>query len=292
MFFDKVRKVLSVAVRHVYLVFVASFGLFPFVWTVSSSFKTQQELYTTLPSLLPKNISLINYQYVLTGIQGVGKGGASQLLILYRNSLIVSTASTLATVMIVSLAGYAFARLQFKGRDALFYFFIVLMFLPAGGTLMAQYELLKRLDLLDSLLGLTFLYTGGGGVSLFLMRQIFLGIPSELEDAARVDGANHWRIAFQIMFPLATSGMVMVAIMRFIASWGEYLVSKTMIMTAEKMTLPPGVQTIIFVTPGAGRVASYGVKATSVALMVLPVILVFVFLQRWFIRGAVEGLKL
>jgi multiple sugar transport system permease protein len=292
MLIDKVRKYGIVAFRHLFLIFVASFGLFPFIWTVSSSFKTQQELYTTLPALFPKEPSLINYQYVLTGIQGVGMGGASQLMILYRNSFLVSSTSTLLTVLIVSLAAYAFARLKFKGRDALFYFFIVLMFLPAGGTLMAQYELLKRLNLMDTLPGLIFLYTGGGGASLFLMRQIFLGIPTELEDAARVDGASPWRIAFQIMFPLATSGMVMVAIMQFIAAWGEYLISRTMIMSAEKMTLPPGVQTIIFVTPGAGRVASYGVRATSVALMVLPVIIIFIALQRWFIRGAVEGLKL
>jgi len=288
----RVGKVVGETLKHLYLIIVSSFGLFPFIWTLSSSLKDQQELYTTLPSLLPKKITLINYQYVLAGVQGVGKAGAGQLLLLYRNSAIVAITSTLLNVLIVSLAAYAFARLRFRGRDAIFYFFIVLMFLPAGGTLMAQYELLKRLNLLDSLLWLICLYTTGGSVGLFLMRQIFLGIPSELEDAARVDGASNLRIAFQIMFPLATSGMVMVAIMGFIANWGEYLVAKTMIMSADKMTLPPGVQSIIFVTPGVGRVASYGVKATSIALMVLPVILIFIFLQRWFIRGAVEGLKL
>ena len=131
----KARKLANLVFRHAYLLLIASFGLFPFIWTVSSSFKTQQELYTTLPSLLPNDPSLINYQYVLTGVQGVGSAGAGQLLILYRNSLVVSTVSTVSHVLIVSLAGYAFARLKFRGRDALFYFFIVLMFLPAGGTL-------------------------------------------------------------------------------------------------------------------------------------------------------------
>lgn len=288
----RIRRILRRTLLHIYLIIVSSFGLFPFIWSLSSSFKSQQELYTTVPSLLPKKIDLINYQYVLTGVQGVGKAGMGQLLILYRNSLAVSLTSVVLTVLIVSLAGYAFARLKFRGRDALFSFFIVLMFLPAGGTLMAQYELMKRLKLFDSLIGLILLYTGGGGTALFLMRQIFLGIPSELEDAAKVDGASNLRIAFQIMFPLATSGMVLVSIMHFIACWGEYLVSKTMIITAEKMTLPPGVNTIIFETPAAGLVASYGVKATAVSLMVLPVLLLFIFMQRWFIRGAVEGLKL
>jgi ABC-type glycerol-3-phosphate transport system permease component len=288
----RVRRIANSTLVHIYLIIVSSFGLFPFIWSLSSSLKSQQELYTTVPSLLPKKIDFINYQYVLTGVKGVGKAGVGQLLLLYRNSFAVAVTSVILTVLIVSLAAYAFARLKFRGRDALFSFFIVLMFLPAGGTLMAQFELMKRLKLFDSLLGLILLYTGGGGTALFLMRQIFLGIPTELEDAARVDGASNLRIAFQIMFPLASSGMVLVAIMHFIACWGEYLVSRTMIITAEKMTLPPGVNTVIFETPAAGIVASYGVKATAVSLMAFPVLLLFILLQRWFIRGAVEGLKL
>lgn len=288
----KLRKLASRTLIHVYLLIVASFAVFPFIWILSSSFKTIQELYTTTPSLLPRAPSLINYEYVLLGVRGVGVAGAGQLAILYRNSFFVTIASVVLTVLIVSLAGYAFARLKFRGRDALFYFFIALMFLPAGGTLMAQYELMKQLGLLDNLLGLILLYSGGGGVSLFLMRQVFLGIPSEIEDAARVDGASNLRIAFQIMFPLATSGIVLVSILTFIANWGEFLVARTMLLSAEKLTLPPGIFTVIFITPAVGVVSSYGVKATSVALMVVPVILVFILLQRWFIRGAVEGLKL
>jgi ABC-type glycerol-3-phosphate transport system permease component len=286
------RRILCRILLHVYLIVISSFGLFPFIWLLSTSFKTQREIYTVRPSLLPQEFSLINYEYVLTGVHGMRRAGVSQLLVLYRNSLVVSVTSVLLTVIIASLAAYAVARLRFRGRDALFSFFIVLMFLPAGGTLMAQWELMRHLNLLDSLPGLILLYTGGGGVPLFLMRQVFLSIPTELEDAARIDGASNLRIAFQIMFPLATSGMVMVAIMHFLFCWGEFLVARTMIMTAERMTLPPGIFTVIFITPAVSVVSTYGVIATSVTLMVLPAILIFVFLQRWFIRGAVEGLKL
>ena len=128
------------------------------------------------------------------------------------------------------------------------------------------------------------------------MRQIFLNIPSEIEDAAKVDGASNTRIAFQIMFPMASSGMVMVAIMTFISVWGEWLVTRTLIRTAEKLTLTAGIATVVMrmggETSAAGLVSDYGLRATVVGLVVMPVVLVFIFLQKWFIRGAAEGLKL
>ena len=286
------KKRISTWLLHLILAVIASFGLFPFIWLLSSSFKSQQELYTLHPSLIPQHPTLDNYRYVLGGLHGIGKAGASQLLILYRNSVFVTLSCVVLTVLITSLAGYAFARLRFKGRDLIFSAFVVMMFLPAAGTLMAQYELMRTLHLRNSLLGLILLYTAGGGVPLFLMRQVFLGIPTEIEDAAKIDGASDLRICFQIMMPLATSGMVVVAILQFIAVWGEYLICRTMIDTADKMTLPWGIGTIVFGTPAAGVVSSYGIESTSVLFMVLPTVLVFILLQKWFIRGAAEGLKI
>ncbi len=287
------KKRLSTALLYLILAVIASFGVFPFIWLLSASFKDQQELYMLSPSLIPHHPILDNYQYVLGGLHGGGRaGGGSQLLLLYKNSIVVTLSCVALTVLITSLAGYAFARLRFKGRDLVFSAFIVMMFLPAAGTLMAQYELMRNLHLRNSLLGLILLYTAGGGIPLFLMRQVFLGIPTELEDAAKIDGASDLRICFQIMMPLATSGMIVVAIMQFVGVWGEYLLCRTMIDSADKMTLPYGIGTIIFATPAVGITSSYGVAATSTLFMVVPVLLVFILLQKWFIRGAVEGLKI
>ncbi len=287
------KKRINTGLLYLILTVIASFGVFPFIWLLSSSFKGQQELYTLHPSLIPHHFVLDNYQYVLGGLHGIGKaGGASQLLILYRNSLFVTLSSVALIVLITSLAGYAFARLRFRGRDLIFSVFIVMMFLPAAGTLMAQYELMRLLHLRNSLLGLILLYSSGGGVSLFLMRQVFLGIPTEIEDAAKIDGASDLRICFQIMMPLATSGMIVVAILQFVGVWGEYLICRTMIDVADKMTLPWGIGTIIFATPAAGITSGYGVTATSTLFMVVPTLLVFILLQKWFIRGAAEGLKM
>jgi ABC-type glycerol-3-phosphate transport system permease component len=286
---------------HVVLLATGLFGALPVVWTLGASFKDWEEFYDIHPTIFPRRPTLINYRYVFKGLAGGASDGArglSYVGVLYRNSLIVSVGSVLLTVLIASLAGYAFARLRFRGRDAIFSFFIVLMFLPAGGTLMALYALVRSLDLIDSLFGLILLYTGGGGVSLFLMRQIFLNVPSEIEDAARVDGASNVRIAFQIMFPLATSGMVLVAIMRFIGSWGEYLLARTMIRSPENMTLPIAWNSIVdlarsrAVEGGFTNYATPGMIGTALVTVVVPVIVFFVVMQKWFIRGAVEGLKL
>lgn len=288
-----IRRKRTTLILHLLALIIVSFGFFPFVWLLSASFKSQQELYTTLPSLIPQHPVWTNYIYVLKGIRGVGtSGGGSRLLILYKNSIIVTLSSVALNLLVVSLAGYAFARLKFRGRDAFFYLFIILMFLPSGGTLMATYELMHAFHLLNSRLGLILLYVGGGGVPLFLMRQVFLNIPSQLEDAARVDGASNFRICFQIMMPLAAGGMVLVAIMQFVGVWGEYLLSRTLIYSADKMTLPWGVQTIITSTPASGAVSSYGIGATAITFLVIPTVLFFILLQKWFIRGAMEGLKM
>ncbi len=292
----KAKKILAVVALHLVLIIISSFGVFPFLWSLSSSLKSNKELYTMGFSFIPRQPTLENYLYVIRGIKGIGGAKGSQILLLYRNTFVVTFASVLLSVLFNTLAGYAFARLRFKGRDAIFYFFILLGFVPAGGTLMALYELMKLFHLLDSLLGLIILYTGAGGVSLLLMRQIFLGIPSDLEDAARIDGASSLRIAFSIMIPLATSGMVMIGIMQFISLWGEYLMARTFIFSWEKMTLAYGISKIVVFVAGqdvsVGVTSGYGIVSTSTMLLAVPAVLVFIFLQRWFIRGAVEGLKI
>jgi ABC-type glycerol-3-phosphate transport system permease component len=124
------------------------------------------------------------------------------------------------------------------------------------------------------------------------MRQVFLNIPSQLEDAARVDGASNLRICFQIMMPLAAGGMILVAVMQFVSVWGDYLTCRIMIDYADKMTLAYGMSFLYVATPASGVVSSYGAQATAIIFTVLPTVLVFILLQKWFIRGALEGLKM
>jgi multiple sugar transport system permease protein len=194
--------------------------------------------------------------------------------------------------IITSLAGYALARFKFRGRDFLFFLLVVLTFFPIGGSFLAQYELMHQLHLRNSFLGLILLYSAGFGIPLFFMRQVFLHIPSELEEAARIDGASDFRIFSQIMLPLATGGLVLAVVMIFIRVWGDNWLCYLMIDSAEKMTLGAGMWNLAPITPAAAGVSREAVVSTFLTFFMLPSILLFAGLQRWFIRGAMEGLKL
>jgi ABC-type glycerol-3-phosphate transport system permease component len=127
------------------------------------------------------------------------------------------------------MAGFAFGRLDFRGRDLLFYSLIMLMFIPRAGGLMALYELMNFLGLRNSHLGLMLYFPSGISVALFVMRQNFLGVPRELEEAAIIDGAGTWRLLLDVNLPFVMGGIVVVAIWEFIYAWGEYLVTLTML---------------------------------------------------------------
>jgi len=280
---------------RVLMVTLCAASLIPFVYVFGLSFKGMEEVYRLHPSLLPKNPTLEGYQHVFKGMSGGSTQPGGAVLRFYRNSVVITTAVVLISVFEASLAGYAFARLRFRGRDALFYLFIVMMFLPSGGSMMAMYMLVKYLGLIDTHLGVILCMSGGGGVYLFLMRQIFLNIPSEIEDAAKVDGANDLQIGYKIMFPLATSGMVLIAVMSFLGAWSEVLVPGIIIRTSEKLVIPMmigWIETLVNGSIQARSVPSPNLRAVVGSVTVVPTLLVFILLQRWFIRGAVEGLKL
>jgi len=273
-------------VTNVLLILIVLVCLLPIVWAVSSSLKGAKELYQAVPSLLPAHPTLGNYQFILSrrGMEAVPRN--------LFNSLEVSLVSMALTVGLATMGGYAFARLQFPGRDAIFYGTTMLMFVPRAGGLMAAYELMAFLHLRDSDLGLAIAFSGSLSVPIFIMRQTFLAVPRELEEAAIIDGASPWQLFQRIAAPLATGGMVVVAIFTFINSWGDYLFTLTMIDSPEKMTLSIAISQISQWSSAlfnSTAYATYGAQAAGQVLLMVPVIVVFVILQRWFVRGLQEG---
>jgi ABC-type glycerol-3-phosphate transport system permease component len=267
------------AATHAFLAFVALVILVPLLWISFSSIKSLPETYRTPPTFFPLEPTLEHYVFVLNSLQA--------LPTYYANSLIVTGCSVLASVVICSLAGYAFARLDFPGRDPLFWGLIVSLFLPTSITsLFAIYELTDRLGLLDTRLGLILPYTAGALVTgTFIMRSVFLSIPSELEDAARIDGAGALRIFQRIMLPLGANGVVVVTILNFINIWGEYLIART--LTLEKArTLTVGIALVQPTTTGAWH---FGTVMAAYMLMFFPAFVVLVLVQRWFMKGLTEG---
>ena len=212
-----------------------------------------------------------------------GKGG---------NSVIVTGGTVLLTALLATLAGYGFARIRFRGRDLIFIIFLLSLFIPQSGGLMAAYELMSFLHLRNNLLGLILAFSAGLTVPVFIMRQSFLALPNELDDAARIDGATRWQFFWRIGVPLVSAGITVVAIFTFISAWGEYLFTYTMEDKQSLYTLAVAVaQTEI---PNAAfndvpQFSAYGAEAAIAIMGAAPAIAIFVLLQKWFVRGLAEG---
>lgn len=260
--------------------------LLPVIWTVSASLKNREELYLATPALLPKAPTLANYAWVFS------QADMSRLPLNLWNSLKVTLGSVVIQCITATMAGFAFARLEFRGRDLIFYLLILLMFVPRAGGLMALYELMDFLHLRNSHVGLMLLFPSAISVALFVMRQNFLGVPRALEEAAIMDGANTWQLFWHVDVPLVKGGIAVVAIWEFIYVWGEYLITLTLIDFPELETVSLAVTKL----QGWGAhftsslLASYGAEAAAYVVAMTPVILMFVLLQKWFVRGLSEGI--
>jgi multiple sugar transport system permease protein len=273
-----------IAVR-IALWLILLYFMLPIIWTLSASLKTRADLYQATPTLLPWNPTISNYTYALRKLTGFD--------VFYVNSLIVTLGSVALQTVIATLAGYGFARLRFKGRELIFYTMIMLIFIPRAGGLMAQYELMHFLNLRNSLIGLILAFSGTGlAVPVFIMRQSFLNLPTDFEDAARVDGCNRFQAFWHVMAPMAIGSSAVVALFEFIRVWGEYLFTLTMVDNRDLFTLGVGMaMTLIGTTVEFGDFTSYGAQAAAYVMGAAPVAIFYLLLQRWFVRGLMEGLK-
>lgn len=259
--------------------------LLPIVWTISSSLKNREELYQATPAIITLNPTIANYTYALRRLKGFDT--------FYTNSIIVTLGAVVIQTAVATLAGYGFARLRFKGRDLIFYTMILLIFIPRAGGLMAQYELMHFLGLRNSLVGLMLAFSAGLAVPVFIMRQAFINLPRDFEDAALIDGCNRFQAFWFVMAPMATGSMVVIALFEFIRVWGEYLFTLTMIDDRNLFTLGIGMAMVFQgVTLEFGEFTTYGAQSAAYVMAAAPVAIFFIALQRWFVRGLMEGLKL
>jgi ABC-type glycerol-3-phosphate transport system permease component len=264
--------------RHAVLVLFCLVILLPLLWIALSSLKPVTEIYRVPTSLVPEQPTLQWYDFVLNKVPDLPR--------YYANSLIVTLSATLGSVAISCLAGYAFARLRFPGRDQIFWALIISLFLPTSITsLFALYELTDKLGLLDTRLGLILPYTNAGIiVAMFIMRSVFLSIPAELEDAAAIDGCGAFQTFARIMLPLAAMGVVVVTILNFIGTWGEYVVARTLTYESAR-TLPVAIAAL---QPQTGE-WHFSTVAAAYMLMFGPPFLLMALVQRWFMKGLTAG---
>ena len=264
--------------RHCVLLLLCAIVLLPLLWIALSSFKPVTEIYRVPTTLLPQHPTLDSYRFVLTKVPDLPR--------YYANSLIVTTSATAGAVAVSCLAGYAFARIDFPGRDQIFWGLIVTLFLPTSITsLFALYELTDKMGLLDTRLGLILPYTNSGViVAMFIMRSVFMSVPGELEDAAAIDGCGTFQTFLRIMLPLAAMGIVVVTILNFIGTWGEYVVARTLTYETAR-TLPVAIATL---QPSTGE-WHFSTVAAAYMLMFGPPFLVMAIVQRWFMKGLTAG---
>jgi len=258
---------------YVVLVAIAAVQAFPLVWMLLTSVKNQREVFS---SFLPQRLDFSNFERVWTAIDL-----PRHLL----NSLYVTSLTVAIVVVVATLAGYAFARYHFRGRDWLFYIFIGAMMIPGQAILIPMFQFLKSIGLLNTLTGLSLSYLGGAvAFSIFLMRSFFLSLPKELGDAARIDGASELGVFRYVYLPLARPGIATVVIIQSMATWNEFMFATTFISTPAAKTIQPALYQAV------GRYATdYTALSSGLILALIPIVTVYLILQRQFIRGLTAG---
>ena len=280
---NKLLRQLPINLALMVMVFIC---LFPLYWSLVSSFKGRNELYETTPSLIVKQPTLENYKVVLS------LTGGSQIPLFLWNSLKVGLGAVVVQFIVASMAGYAFARMKFRGRDIIFYSLVLMLFVPRVGGLMATYELMDFLNLRNSHIGLMLLFPSSISVSLLIMRQAFLAVPRELEEAAMIDGANTWQIFTRIAIPIAQGSIVVISILMFLATWGDFLMTYTLLDDMNKFTVSIAITQITGWSTlfSSNAATTYGSDNAAFILAIIPVILVYMLAQKWFVRGFQEGI--
>ena len=260
----------------------------PLTWMVATSLKGRLEFAENPAGLIPLDPTLVNYRYMLTAVDN--------LPTYMRNSFIVAIGTAALQVFVASLAGYAFARMRFRGHDAIFLAIILSMFVPRSGGLMALYELMSFLKLRNSMIGLILLFAANVPIAIFIMRQAFLSIPKEIEEAAIIDGASWFNVYWRIALPLSLGGMMVVATLAFILAWSDYLITYTMIDRDSQMTISVGIQKVLATSYQAslaprfrGQLSGETADAAMLLFATFPVVVFYALLQRWFMRGLTEG---
>ena len=254
--------------------------LAPLVYMMLTSVKSEIEARSVPPTLFPGEATLRAFQVLFFGDE------ASPVLRWLLNSMVAATLHSVVVVVICSMAGYALARMEFPLKNFLFGLIIATLFLPAFIFMMPNFEILNRLDWLDRIWAIVF-PGAAGAFGVFFMRQFFSSIPMALEESARIDGASSWRIFVSIILPNSRPAIVTLGVLSFLANWNDFVFPLYVLFSADTLTLPVGLTKL----QGAYTI-DYPVIMAGAALASIPVLLLYIFVQRYVIEGvASSGIK-
>lgn len=246
--------------------------LIPLIWLVTTALKAQGEVFAYPPVWIPETIQWSNFSEAVD---------RAPLWTWLKNTTTVTALAVIGNVVTSSLVAYGFARLEFPGRNILFILLLSTMMLPEVILLIPQFILFRELGWIDTLYPLIVpSFFGGGAFNIFLVRQFYLTIPRDFDDAARLDGASNWQIWRQILLPLSAPVLTAVAIFSFVSHWNDFLGPLIYLQSEDNKTLALGLRAFISPTD-----ASWNISMAASLFLVVPVLIIFFVGQRYFIRG-------
>lgn len=253
------------------------FVAYPFVWMIFTSFKPEQEIMNFPPRLLGRVYTISAYRNIW---------GRIPFLLFYRNTVVFAGGVTLLSLLLDTMAGYSFARLNFKGKNVLFMLVLTTLMIPFQVTMIPLYTELFKMKLINTYAGLI-LPRATNAFGIFMMRSFFISLPKNLEEAARIDGCNEFRIYWNIMLPLCKPAVISLAIFHFMYNWNDLLYPLILTVSDSMRTLPAGLAMFM-----GTHVIEYSILMAGGCLSLLPIFLAYCLAQKYFVQGiAMTGMK-
>jgi multiple sugar transport system permease protein len=271
---SKTRRLLPKFLIHLALILGAIATIIPLAWMMSASLMPQGEATSFPPRLIPSRVTFDHYQHLFTSLN-LGRA--------FLNSLIVAIVGTLLSLLFNSMAGYAYAKLRFRGRDRLFTMMVAALGIPAQVAMLPLFLLLKSMGLINTWVGVLIPYMAGI-YGVFLVRQFMVSIPDDLLAAARIDGASEWRIYWSIILPVARPVLATLAIFSFMSAWNDFMWPLIILTDDEKYTMPVAVANL-----SGEHFPDLELMMASAVLTVIPVLALFFVLQKQYIAGMMAG---
>lgn len=272
------KKNVSRSLAHIALIVASFFFLIPFIWMVSTSLKPLDQVFTFPPEWIPKPFQWSNYVDAMNYIP---------FFTYLKNTILITLFSTIGAVLSCPLVAYSFAKLKWPGRNILFIITIGVMMIPGQVTMIPLFLLFEKLGLVGTPYPLIIPAFFGIPFYIFLLRQFFMGLPDSLREAAKIDGAGEFRIYWQIMLPLAKPAVLAVGLFQFMASWTDFIGPLLYLTDSVQYTLSLGLQQF-----QSQKGSEWGLMMAVSTMMTMPVIILFFFLQKTFIKGITfSGIK-
>lgn len=278
---NKARKGISKFILYLLLIIVSLVAIFPFIWMVSSSFKTNSEIFTFPPVWIPREPTTEGYTHLFN----TPMYGSTLFIDFGRNSLFVSLITAIVTVAMAALGAYGMSRFKFKGSAPLKYLILLSQMLPGALLLIPLYMIMNKFKLIDNHWSLILAYISFTlPYCAYLLKSYIDAIPPSIDEAALVDGCNRFTALFRVVFPVAAPGIVVTFVQAFIMAWNEYMFALAFINSNSKWTLP--------VALGSFRgqyIVEWSYLFAGSVMLTIPVLLLFLFFQKWLITGLSAG---